>query len=293
MGLPLEVGKLDLNQVVYSAMSTHLQNSSLLLFGVGHQWKCLHIDGWSWCLEMRMSSTAEELASVLILYTKVNTVWNLYWTAGMWKVFLYSIGWVILSTLFPQPWYQGPTKLVELTETTFRQRVCAKEKSSSSRPTSPSTSTTTTTSTTIPASDINGPKITEIGDDEDNNKIKYWVVMLYANWSVACLNFEAVLAKLSLQYDASHIRFGKIDIGIYCDLAQEYGVSIDPASLSLPTLVLFKHGVELRRLPELTVQEDKSNTSAVKDTITQLGWSKKPATVIHTFQLDRIAAESL
>ncbi|ORZ13562.1 hypothetical protein BCR42DRAFT_330642 [Absidia repens] len=246
-------------------------------------WKCV------------MSSTAEELASVLILYTKVYTVWNFYWTAGMWNVFLYSIGWVILSTLCPQPWYQGPTKLVELTETAFRQRVCANKKPSSSpssRPTSPSTSTTTATATTIPASDINGPRITGIDDDEGDKKIKYWVVMLYANWSVACLNFEAVLAKLSLQYDVSHIRFGKIDIGIYSDLAQEYGVSIDPASLSLPTLVLFKYGVELRRLPELTVQEDKLNTSAVKDTITQLGWSKKPATVINTFQLDKIAAEN-
>jgi hypothetical protein len=60
------------------------------------------------------------------------------------------------------------------------------------------------------ASDIKGPRITEIEDDDDNSNAKYWVVMLYANWSVSCLNFEAVLAKLSLKYDASHLKFGKV-----------------------------------------------------------------------------------
>jgi hypothetical protein len=79
-----------------------------------------------------------------------------------------------------------------------------------------------------------------------------------------------------LAYHPTCTFLGKIDIGFYGDVAQEYGVSIDPASLSLPTLVLFKHGVEIRRLPELTVKEDQSNAAVVKDTITQLGWSKKP-----------------
>lgn len=115
-----------------------------------------------------------------------------------------------LSTVFPQPWYRGPTKLAELTETSFRAKVCPIKKKSSASST-PSTSTTTAT---MPASDIKGPRITEIKDDEDdsNHNAKYWVVMLYANWSVSCLNFEAVLAKLSLKYDASHLKFGKVKI---------------------------------------------------------------------------------
>ncbi|SAM05404.1 hypothetical protein [Absidia glauca] len=231
-------------------------------------WKCL------------MASTAEELASVLILYTKVYSLWTIYCTAGMWKVLFYVVGWLTLSTLFPQPWYQGPTNLVELSETMFRAKVCPVKKkyvSSSPPSTTTSPSTSTTTRSTSPIHDTTRPRITELGSqDSEDQKAKYWVVMLYANWSVACLNFEAVLAKLSLRYDAEHIKFGKIDIGFYGDVAQEYGVSIDPASLSLPTLVLFKHGVEIRRLPELTVKEDQSNAAVVKDTITQLGWSKKP-----------------
>lgn len=91
---------------------------------------------------------------------------------------------VAISTLFPQPWYQGPTKIEELTEDRFRKQVQRK----------------------------NAPKITNVEDEPP----KYWIVMMYANWSVACLNFEAVLAKLSLEYSADHVKFGKclyIDIG--------------------------------------------------------------------------------
>jgi hypothetical protein len=68
--------------------------------------------------------------------------------------------------------------------------------------------------------EIKGPRITEIDDTKqtsstdnkskaDLGDAKYWIVMLYANWSVACLNFEAVLAKLSVKYDVPHLKFGK------------------------------------------------------------------------------------
>lgn len=159
---------------------------------------------------------------------------------------------LVLSTLFPQPWYRGPTKVIELTGSTFRERVLLKQAKST-------------------------PKIQEVNEDEE--EIKYWVVMLYANWSVACLNFESVLAKLSVEYSAPHIKFAKIDVDIYSDLAEEYGVSKDPASFDLPTLVLFHQGKEIRRLPELTVTKEGQTTSkadAAKNTITRLGWNKKP-----------------
>ena len=62
-------------------------------------------------------------------------------------------------------------------------------------------------------------------------------------------------------------------------MAEEFGVSKDPASFDLPTLILFQQGKEIRRLPELTLaKEDSKNTTAntAKDTITRLGWSKQP-----------------
>jgi hypothetical protein len=117
---------------------------------------------------------------------------------------LFLTVYIVLSTFFPQPWYSGPTKIFELSEAAFRDRVLKSTKPSSS-------------SSTISVDEIKGPRITEI--DDNGNEVsdakkdttpdpKYWIVMLYANWSVACLNFEAVLAKLSVQYDVPHLKFG-------------------------------------------------------------------------------------
>ncbi len=107
----------------------------------------------------------------------------------------------MLSTVFPQPWYRGPTKIFELNDAAFRDKVLLKK------------------STTTSVDDIKGPRITEIDEKEPEQKkddkkkldldAKYWIVMLYANWSVTCLNFEPVLAKLSIEYDVPHLKFGK------------------------------------------------------------------------------------
>ncbi|GAN05211.1 conserved hypothetical protein [Mucor ambiguus] len=259
----------------------------LILFGMSI-WKCF------------MAATAEELSSVLILYTKFFTVCSLFWRFGFWYFCLYAIGWIVLSTIFPQPWYRGPTKIYELNEAAFRDKVLHTVKSK------PSSSSSTASTSTLPIDEIKGPRITEIDENEEpkdkgdgkklNLDAKYWIVMLYANWSVACLNFEAVLAKLSIEYDVPHLKFGQIDIDIYPDLAEEFGVSKDPASFDLPTLLLFQQGKEIRRLPELTITKEGANntkTNAAKDTITRLGWSKQPSTVINTFQLEKIANEKI
>ncbi|KAK4515414.1 Carbon-nitrogen hydrolase [Mucor velutinosus] len=259
----------------------------LILFGMSI-WKCF------------MAATAEELSSVLILYTKFFTVCSLFWRFGFWYSCLYAIGWIVLSTIFPQPWYRGPTKIYELNEAAFRDKVLHTAKSK------PSSSSSTASTSTLPIDEIKGPRITEIDEHEEPKEkkeqkkldldAKYWIVMLYANWSVACLNFEAVLAKLSIQYDVPHLKFGQIDIDIYPDLAEEFGVSKDPASFDLPTLLLFQQGKEIRRLPELTITKEGANntkTNAAKDTITRLGWSKQPSTVINTFQLEKIANEKI
>lgn len=69
-------------------------------------------------------------------------------------------------------------------------------------------------------------------------------------------------------------------------MAEEFGVSKDPASFDLPTLILFQQGKEIRRLPELTVTKDgtkASKATAAKDTITRLGWNKKSVSVYHNF----------
>ncbi|GAA5810457.1 hypothetical protein MFLAVUS_003878 [Mucor flavus] len=231
-------------------------------------WKCF------------VAATAEELCSVFIF---------IYWRFGFWSSVLYAVGWIVLSSVFPQPWYRGPTKIFELNEAAFRDKVQLKKP------------------TTVPVDEIKGPRITELDANEKEVKkpaetkkpeidSKYWIVMLYANWSVTCLNFEPVLAKLSIEYDLPHLKFGQIDIDVYPNLAEEFGVSKDPASFDLPTLILFQQGKEIRRLPELTMPKEGTQltkVNAAKDAITRLGWNKKSSTVVTAFQLEKIANEKI
>ncbi|KAI9362162.1 thioredoxin-like protein [Pilaira anomala] len=233
-------------------------------------WKCF------------VAATAEELCSVVILYTKFFSFCSIYWRFGFWSSALFAAGWIVLSSVFPQPWYRGPTKIFELNEAAFRDKVQLKK------------------STTVPVEDVKGPRITEVEDENEKDTkkpeidSKYWIVMLYANWSVTCLNFEPVLAKLSIEYDLPQLKFGQIDIDVYPNLAEEFGVSKDPASFDLPTLILFQQGKEIRRLPELTMPKEGTKltkASAAKDTITRLGWNKKSSTVVTAFQLEKIASE--
>ncbi|KAI7873060.1 hypothetical protein BDF14DRAFT_70152 [Spinellus fusiger] len=225
-----------------------------------------------------VASTAEELTNVVLLYGKFFSVLVMYWHYGVWRLIFYCLGWIALSTFFPQPWYQGSTKIIELTESMLKDKLKSKKKKGKA----PAYTSTDT---------IKGPRIVELTSDGEEpeepkesetktDTAKYWVVMLYANWSVSCLNFEGILAKVSLDYDCDDIKFGKIDIDIYPDMAQEFGVSRDPASFDLPTLLLLQDGVECCRLPQLTVaKEDGSGTklskaNQAKNTITRLGWAK-------------------
>jgi hypothetical protein len=92
----------------------------------------------------------------------------------------------VVFMLLPQPPYLGSSKVLELTLESANK---------------------------ILGTANQQPKIVELDDDDqplvDVPHAKYWVILVYANWSVASRNFEAVLAQLSLKYDGKKVKFGK------------------------------------------------------------------------------------
>uniref|UniRef100_A0A3P8ZB09 Thioredoxin domain-containing protein n=1 Tax=Esox lucius TaxID=8010 RepID=A0A3P8ZB09_ESOLU len=76
-----------------------------------------------------------------------------------------------------------------------------------------------------------------------------WIVEFYANWSSECQSFASVFANLSLKYNCTGLRFGKIDAGRYDEVAKRYQVSTSPLARQLPSLVLFQSGREVMRRP--------------------------------------------
>jgi len=78
-----------------------------------------------------------------------------------------------------------------------------------------------------------------------------WMVTFYAAWSPACINFTHVFAKLSADYGLANLKFGKVDVGRFAEVAEEYHINTSSLSRQLPTVIIFQDGKELGRVPAI------------------------------------------
>ncbi|XP_035516415.1 thioredoxin-related transmembrane protein 2-B-like [Morone saxatilis] len=90
-----------------------------------------------------------------------------------------------------------------------------------------------------------------IDDELERDSRVTWIVEFFANWSPECQSFASVYADLSLKYNCSGLKFGKVDIGRYGEVSKKYKVSASPLSKQLPSLVLFQGGKEVMRRPQV------------------------------------------
>ena len=76
---------------------------------------------------------------------------------------------------------------------------------------------------------------------------------MYTSWSSPCAHFAPAFAQLSRKHcraDAEDsLRFGALDLSLWPGLAGSYGMDLNATSSQLPTVVLFRDGVEVDRLP--------------------------------------------
>ncbi|KAK4312594.1 hypothetical protein Pmani_016004 [Petrolisthes manimaculis] len=81
-----------------------------------------------------------------------------------------------------------------------------------------------------------------------------WLITYFTAWSPACSSLAPIFAKLSAEYTLDNLKFGKIDIGRYPDVAKHYHINDSSFSLQLPTISVFKEGTEVERRPCLNAQ---------------------------------------
>ncbi|KKU02830.1 MAG: Thioredoxin [Candidatus Amesbacteria bacterium GW2011_GWA2_47_70] len=81
-----------------------------------------------------------------------------------------------------------------------------------------------------------------LGKADFDEKIKTGVVMVdfWAEWCGPCKMAAPVIDQLSDEY-AGKMLVGKVDVDAEPEIAQKFGV------MSIPTVILFKDGVELAR----------------------------------------------
>lgn len=82
------------------------------------------------------------------------------------------------------------------------------------------------------------------------SKDKY-CIMFYADWCSKSLCQDPMFAKLSLDFSSPHLKFAKVDLGRYPELANEYNIDISYSTIQVPTFMLVENGKEKIRLPAL------------------------------------------
>jgi len=60
-----------------------------------------------------------------------------------------------------------------------------------------------------------------------------------------------VFSQLSARYSLPNLKFGKIDVGRYPDVAQKYHISTTSLTRQLPTVILFQEAKETGRVPAI------------------------------------------
>eukprot|EP00743_Colponemidia_sp_Colp-15_P007875 GILK01008528.1.p1 GENE.GILK01008528.1~~GILK01008528.1.p1 ORF type:complete len:266 (-),score=25.81 GILK01008528.1:131-844(-) len=91
-----------------------------------------------------------------------------------------------------------------------------------------------------------------------------WLMEVYSRTNQECLNFAPLWAQLSLNYGSTNLRFGRIHAETCVSVARQLNVDVSGVSLDLPTIILFKKGEEVGRLPTETQKQSWRRTKLTK-----------------------------
>ncbi|XP_025090057.1 thioredoxin-related transmembrane protein 2-like [Pomacea canaliculata] len=94
-----------------------------------------------------------------------------------------------------------------------------------------------------------GPNLQE---ELERDKRITWLVSFYAAWSPQCLTFAPIFSELSAEYGLDNLKFGKMDVSRYQQVADKFGINTSTWSKQLPTVILFQEGKEKIRRPVST-----------------------------------------
>ena len=102
----------------------------------------------------------------------------------------------------------------------------------------------------------------------------YHILLFVTYWAPPCSAFIPVFARLSNALASPSLKFWMVNITNAEPLARKFLIDTSTSSKQLPTLILFKDGVELSRLPAF-VDQPASSSSAATTTATAPASSRR------------------
>mmetsp|Transcript_26953 Transcript_26953/g.43379 ORF Transcript_26953/g.43379 Transcript_26953/m.43379 type:complete len:208 (+) Transcript_26953:210-833(+) len=87
-----------------------------------------------------------------------------------------------------------------------------------------------------------------------------WVVFFYAPWNQGCADFVPTFSDIADKYKSNSLRFGKVDVARFPELAEQFNIETDVNSVQLPTIILFEKCEEHSRLPPMNSENKPIQT---------------------------------
>ncbi|XP_050364994.1 uncharacterized protein LOC126783553 [Argentina anserina] len=98
---------------------------------------------------------------------------------------------------------------------------------------------------------------------------KLWLVEFRSSYSPACIRSSRCFPELSITYSNKSFSFGIVDLGLFPNAAEYFGISLSGSMSQLPTYILFSHGSEVSRYPELDAESKGSHSPITKRFLSQ------------------------
>ncbi|KAI8739333.1 thioredoxin-related transmembrane protein 2 isoform X1 [Biomphalaria glabrata] len=106
-------------------------------------------------------------------------------------------------------------------------------------------------------------------DEIARDKRITWLIAFYVAWSPKCIDLAPVFSEISNEYNLDNLKFGKIDVSRYPNIAEKYQINTGALSRQLPTIILFQEGKETERRPiptkRVTLKFDFTKANIIKE----------------------------
>lgn len=93
---------------------------------------------------------------------------------------------------------------------------------------------------------------------------RYWLVEFYSFCSFKCIRSSRFIPELSVIFSNKNLSFASVNLGLFPNAAEKFGISLGMDYGHLPTYILFDRAVEVRRFPQIGGLYNNSNTNITK-----------------------------
>lgn len=99
----------------------------------------------------------------------------------------------------------------------------------------------------------------------EGDSSRFWLVEFRALCNSACAQASRIFPELSITYSSKNMSFGVVDLGLFPNAAEKYGISLTGGTC-LPIYILFDNNMEVTRFPD-TEFEGKVSPPPVTKTL--------------------------